>query len=97
MSSVFDGRKPSLLQGLAIVPVAVVTAVENQPVRLQPEQILGEERQAALPGSFFGLRGAGARIEPSRDRHRHHPVDEHLAARLFLLFEVHLAPAAQQQ
>ncbi|WP_328613774.1 hypothetical protein OHS18_35975 [Amycolatopsis sp. NBC_00355] len=70
--------------------VAVVAGVQDQPVCSQPEQILRQAFDAPLPSGFFGLGCALGEVEPSGDRQRRDPVDEHPAARFLLLLEVQL-------
>ncbi|KDN22530.1 hypothetical protein DV20_08900 [Amycolatopsis rifamycinica] len=49
------------MQGLAIVPVAVVAGVEDQPVSPKPEQVLREQRETTLTGGLLGAREMSAR------------------------------------
>ncbi|WP_328444987.1 hypothetical protein [Amycolatopsis sp. NBC_00438] len=77
--------------------VAVVAGVQDQPVCSQPEQILRQAFDAPLPSGFFGLGRALGEVEPSGDRQRRDPVDEHPAARFLLLLEVQLTRAAKQK
>ncbi|GHG44703.1 MULTISPECIES: hypothetical protein [Amycolatopsis] len=96
----FGFRRPEAqrsLQGLAIVSVAVVARVEDQPVSLQLEQVFRQQRETTLAGGLLGLGCASSAVETRGDRHCGHPVDEHPATRFLFLLEVQLAGSSEQQ